>query len=102
MSSPLTYTCNKSLSSGIFPTRLKFSTAKPAFKNGDKLNISNYRPISPLIAFSMVFKKVIYARLYQHLSQNYILLNKQYGFRSNPSTELALLSTNKLNFISHE
>jgi hypothetical protein len=27
--------------------------------------------------------------LYQHLSQNNILLNEQYGFRSNSSTELA-------------
>jgi hypothetical protein len=45
MSSPLTYICNKSLSSSILPTRLKFSAVRPAFKNGDKLNISNYRPI---------------------------------------------------------
>jgi hypothetical protein len=36
ISSPLTYTVNKSLSSGIFPTRLKFSVVKPVFKNGDK------------------------------------------------------------------
>jgi Notch-like protein len=87
--SSLTYMCNKSLSSGIFPTRLKFSLAKPAFENGDELNISNYRPISQLTAFSKVFEKVIYARLYQQLSQSDILLNEQHGFRSNSSTELA-------------
>jgi hypothetical protein len=81
--------CNKSLSSGIYPTRLKLSVEKPAFKNADKLNISNYRPISILTASSKVFKKVIYARLYQHLSQNKILLNEQSGFRNNSSTELA-------------
>jgi fructose-1,6-bisphosphatase/inositol monophosphatase family enzyme len=71
------------LPSGIFPTRLKFSVVKPAFKNGDKVNISNYRPISLLTAFSKVFEKVIYARLYQHFSQNDVLLSEQYGFRSN-------------------
>lgn len=65
------------------------SVVKPAFNNGDKLNISNHRPISLLTAFSKVFEKVIYARLYQHLSQNDILLNEQYGFRSNSSTESA-------------
>jgi hypothetical protein len=65
------------------------SVVKPTFKNGDKLNISNYRPISLLTAFSKVFEKEIYARLYQYLSQNDILLNEQYGFRSNSSRELA-------------
>jgi hypothetical protein len=93
ISSPLTYIyifiCNKSLSSGIFPTRLKFSVVKPSFKNGDKLNISNCRPTSLLTAFSKAIKIVICARLYQHLSQNDILINEQYGFRSNSSTELA-------------
>jgi hypothetical protein len=43
ISSPLTYICNKSLSSGTFPSRLKFSVVKPVFKNGDKVNISNYK-----------------------------------------------------------
>jgi hypothetical protein len=61
ISSSLTYMCNKLLSSGISPTRLKFSVVKPAFKNGDKLNISNYRPVSLVTVFSKVFEKVIYA-----------------------------------------
>ena len=42
VSSPLTYICNKSLSSGIFPDRLKYGLVKPLFKKGDKSNISNY------------------------------------------------------------
>jgi hypothetical protein len=44
--SPLTNISNKSLSFGIFQDRLKYSEIKPLFKKGDKLNISNYRPIS--------------------------------------------------------
>jgi hypothetical protein len=32
ISSPLTYICNKSLSSGIFPDRLKYAVVKPLFK----------------------------------------------------------------------
>jgi len=36
VSSPLTYICNRILSSGIFPTRLRFSEVKPIFKKGDK------------------------------------------------------------------
>jgi hypothetical protein len=41
---PLTYISNKSLSSEVFPDRLKYSIIKPIFKNGDKLITSNYRP----------------------------------------------------------
>jgi hypothetical protein len=55
----------------------------PVFKSGDKLDISNYRPISLLPAFSKVFEKVIYSRLCQLLTQNKILANDQYGFRNN-------------------
>ena len=36
ISSPLTYICNKSLSSGIFPDRMKYAVVKPLFKNGEK------------------------------------------------------------------
>ena len=39
--SPLTYTCNKYHTSGIFLNRLKFSIVKPVFKNDDRYNISN-------------------------------------------------------------
>jgi hypothetical protein len=45
ITSPLTYICNKSLSSGIFPSRLKFSEIKPLHKKGDGMDITNFRPI---------------------------------------------------------
>jgi hypothetical protein len=41
-SSPLTYICNKSVSFGIFPDRLKYAVVKPSFKKGDRSSISNY------------------------------------------------------------
>ena len=60
ISSPLTYICNRMLSSGIFPARLKFSEVKPIFKRGDENFTSNYRPVSLLKSFSNIFEKVIY------------------------------------------
>jgi hypothetical protein len=65
--SPLTYICNQSLAQEIFPDRLKFAVVKPIFKNGDKYEPSNYRPISLLTTFSKVFERVIYNRLYEHI-----------------------------------
>jgi hypothetical protein len=47
--SPLTYIFNKTLATGIFPDRLKFSEVKPLFKKGDKTDFTNYRPISLLV-----------------------------------------------------
>ena len=49
--SPLTYICNKSISLGIFPDRLKYAVVMPIFKKGDRSNITNYRPISMLSSF---------------------------------------------------
>ena len=41
-------TCILMISTGIFPTRLKFVVIKPLYKKGEMINISNYRPISLL------------------------------------------------------
>jgi hypothetical protein len=56
--SPLTYIFNKIQSTGIFPDRLKFLEVKPLYKKGDKTDFFNYRPISLLISFSKIIKKL--------------------------------------------
>jgi hypothetical protein len=87
--SPLTYIYNQSLAQGIFLDRLKYAIIKPILKNGNKDEPSNYRPISLLPAFSKILERVIYNRLYEHIDNNNILDNNQYGLRSNSSTEKA-------------
>jgi hypothetical protein len=78
------------LSTGTFPDRLKYSEIKPIYKKGDKTQITNYRPISLLPAFSKIFEKVLYKRLYNHLLSNNMLVKEQFGFRCNTSTEMAI------------
>jgi Notch-like protein len=87
--SPLTYICNKSLSSGVFPKRLNYAIIKPVYKKGDKFLTANYRPISLLQSFSKIFRKLKYSSLYKHICTNNVLVKKQYGFRINRSTEAA-------------
>jgi hypothetical protein len=38
---------------------MKFSIIKPTFKKGNKMNLTNYRPISLLTSFSKVFEKAL-------------------------------------------
>jgi hypothetical protein len=87
--SPLNYICNKSISSGSFPSRLKYSIVKQLFKKGDRDNMANYRPISLLTSFSKIFEKLIYERLLQHIKINNILSEEQFGFRPSTSTDKA-------------
>jgi len=56
ITSLLNYICNKLLSKGIFPDRLKFSLIKPLYKKGSKLDMANYRPISLSTTFSKILK----------------------------------------------
>jgi hypothetical protein len=85
--------------SGNFPTRLKYATIKPIFKNGDK-NIANYRPISILPTFSKILEKIMYIRLMNHLETNNIVAAEQFGFRTSSSIEQA--SFNFINNILNE
>jgi hypothetical protein len=79
--SPLTYIFNKTLQTGTFPDRLKFSEVKPLYKKGDKLELSNYRPISLLPTFSKIIETIIYKRLYVHLNNNNNLVSRQFCYR---------------------
>ena len=82
---------NKSLAIGLFPKSLKRAKILPIFRNKDKLDITNYRPISILPVISKVYEKVFYNRLYNYFSVKNLLSSSQFGFRSGASTEHALL-----------
>ena len=60
ISPPLIYICNKMLSTGTFPTRLKCSQVSPMFEKSNKTEMSAYRLVSLLTSFSKIFEKVIY------------------------------------------
>ena len=69
---------------------LKYAIIKPRFKKGNKLQISNYKPISLLTGFCKLFELLIFHMLKYHLVRNYILANEQYGFLDNVSTASAV------------
>ena len=95
---PLSHIINLSLKNGVFPDTLKTSRVCPIFKQGDRKDTNNYRPISCLSSFSKIFEKVVHEQLFSFLSFNKILDVNQFGFQKEKSTVHAL--TKIMNFIS--
>lgn len=88
---PLVYLINKSFIDGIFPSMLKSTQVIPIYKNGDKNEVINYRPISLITAMAKIFEKIIKTRLSSYLKKYNILSCRQYGFREGVSTQDAIL-----------
>jgi hypothetical protein len=90
ISSPLNYTCNKLLIWGVFTDRIEYTVIKPLHKNGDRCEVSNYRPVSLLTSFSKIFEMVMQTRILKHLTKYNILSTEQYGFRIGMETDNAI------------
>ena len=58
--------------------------------------MKNYRPISLLPICEKIFEKIVFDEIYEHLTENKLLSDKQSGFRPGDSTINQLLS------ITHE
>ena len=52
---------------GVFPDINKTAQVTPTYKKESKLIFLNYRPISLLSYFSIIFDKLIYTRIYTYL-----------------------------------
>ena len=76
---------------GIFPDRMKFSIVKHIYKKGNKMNPTNYRPISLLTSFSKDLEKTFFfLRLTEHFNTNNLLVGNQFGFRKGTANEDAI------------
>ena len=88
---PLMYIFNLSFKKSIFQDYMKIAKVIPVFKEGDSVDLSNYRPISVLPCFSKIFERLMYNRLYKHLINLKILYPKHFGFQNGHSIDHSLL-----------
>ena len=71
---------------------LQLAQVIPIFKNDFRLLYTNYRPISLLSNINKIFEKVIHSRLNFFLEQHNHLYPYQFGFRTEYSTNNALMT----------
>ena len=71
---------NTSIETGQFPDSWKVARVTPIFKDLEKTNKSNYRPISVLLVISRLFEKLVTDQLYKHMNENGQFSNDQSGF----------------------
>ena len=101
---PLCKLFNKSLQTGNFPSLWKKACVTPIYKQkGSSSDPTNYRPISLPPTLSKILEKLVFNRIYFHLSENNLLTEKQSGYRRGHSTHIQLLYlTHKLYFALNE
>ena len=88
----LTFIFNLSLSTGIFvDDDRKNARVTPIHKDGSKLVMGNYRPISLLPIISKIFEQEFFQQLYKYMNENNLISKFQSGFRPGYSTLSALI-----------
>ena len=92
IANPLSKLFNKSLQLGKFPSPWKKACVTPIFKKkGSNSDPTNYRPISLLPNLSKILEKLVFNKVYEHISNNFLLSEKQSGYRPGHSTQIQLL-----------
>jgi hypothetical protein len=86
IASPLSIAINKSIETGVFPSKLKIAKVIPIYKSKDKQSFTNYRPISLLPSISKIYEKIVHKRLYSFMTSNSLMNKNQFGFRKGHST----------------
>ena len=88
---PLTMLFNLSITTGIVPEKLKIAKVIPIYKKDDAEKFSNYRPVSLLPCFSKMLERLVFNRCVEYIDAHEILNDKQFGFRQNHSTYMAIM-----------
>jgi hypothetical protein len=84
---PLVNIFNVSFQRAIFPNDWKLAKVTPVFKEGNKADCGNYRPISVISVVAKLFEKLVYQQLRSFMTLNNILVEQQFGFRPQHSTD---------------
>ena len=88
----ITHIVNTSLTSHDVPSAWKLALVHPIQKTAKSTDVSNFRPISILPTIAKIVERVVYEQLYAYFTDHHLFSSSQHGFRSNHSTDTALLT----------
>ena len=80
MSRPLSKIFENSYSSGIVPELWRNANITALYKKGNKLQASNYRPISLTSVICKCMEKIIKSTVTDHLYKEKLIIDEQHGF----------------------
>jgi hypothetical protein len=82
LSQPLSIIFKTSYYSGVIPDEWLKANITPLFKRGNKLEPTNYRPVSLTSIVCKVIEKMIRAVMMNHLMSNNLLSSEQHDFEN--------------------
>ena len=74
----------------MHPSVLKNVKVLPIFKKGNKLDYTNYRPISIVPVISKTFEIILNRQIVKYFEDNMLFSESQFGFRCGSNTTCAL------------
>ena len=89
---PIRLIWTESFQTGIVPKYYKTSYVTPLFKKGNRVEASNYRPISLTSHIIKIYERILRQKIVYYLEANNLLCHNQHGFRSGRSCLTQLLS----------
>jgi len=90
---PLSLIFNKSYETGVVPELWRKANIVPLFKKGNKLEASNYRPISLTSIVCKLMERIIRDEIMNHLLINKLIIKQQHGFVNRKNCTTNLLET---------
>ena len=80
---------NTSINDGSFPSNQKYADVSPVYKKGDKLDKSNYRPVSILSTLSKITERLLFYQINRFMDPKLAIY--QCGFRKNMGAQNCLI-----------
>ena len=89
LSRPIHHLFSMCLHHSYLPTEWRTHKIIPIFKSGDRSSVKNYRPISLLCCISKVLERIVFDKIYEHVSLH--ISDNQFGFMKHRSTVQQLI-----------
>ena len=80
---------NNTVIHSFFPETLKLADVIPSHKKDDKMDKTNYRPVSTLPSTSKIYKRLLYSQIETFIGNK--LSHNQCGFRKGYSAQYCLI-----------